>query len=89
MFDLLSTIGITVSETVAVAAFVGLFGSSLTQRILIGDHLAMGSHEHADRFRVVLIWITYQPMAMADEANSPILLVRYWLFCVHGLRSCA
>jgi integrase len=43
MFDLLSTIGITVSATVAVAAFVGLFGSSLTQRILIGpikQHMA-------------------------------------------------
>jgi hypothetical protein len=41
MFDLLSTIGITVSATVAVAAFVALFGSSLTQRILIGAGMAL------------------------------------------------
>jgi len=41
MFDLLSTIGITVSATVAVAAFVGLFGSSLSQRIWIGAGMAL------------------------------------------------
>lgn len=41
MFDLLSTIGITVSATAAIAVFVGLFGASLTQRILIGAGMAL------------------------------------------------
>jgi hypothetical protein len=40
-FDLLSTVGITAGSTVAVATFVALFGSSLTQRVAIGVAMAL------------------------------------------------
>jgi uncharacterized membrane protein len=40
-FDLLSTIVLTASSTVVVAAFVALFGSSLTSRISIGAAMAL------------------------------------------------
>ena len=40
-FDLLSTVGITASAAVVIATFVGLFGSSLTQRISIGAAMTL------------------------------------------------
>src|SRR5258707_15866534 len=40
-FDLLSSVVLTASATVVVATFVALFGSSLTQRILIGAGMGL------------------------------------------------
>jgi hypothetical protein len=40
-FDLLSSVILTASATVVVATFVALFGSSLTQRILIGTGMGL------------------------------------------------
>jgi hypothetical protein len=40
-FDLLSSVVLTASATVVVATFVALFGSSLTQRILIGTGMGL------------------------------------------------
>src|SRR5260221_12471689 len=40
-FDLLSSVVLTASATVVVATFVALFGSSLTQRVLIGAGMGL------------------------------------------------
>src|SRR5260370_10107500 len=76
-FDLLSTVGLTASAAVAVATYVALFGSALTQRVAIGADMAL--------WFIGVLWI-----GAAGNISTPLLgaavLIPVAVFSVIGFR---
>ena len=79
-FDLLSTIGITAGAAAAVATYIALFGSSLTQRVTIGAAMAL--------WFIGIVWIGV-PGNISTRLLGAAVLIPVAVFSVIGFGSFA